>query len=663
MFMIYWPFIKKNIPLLSLLIGSVVLGACTSQSDTNQAATLTAASAAAVIEPTVPEPTATDAPKRSLVVCMGQEPDTLFLYGGSTRSMWTILEGIYDGPFDMVDYEPQAVILEKMPDLENGLAVSTPVEVQRGDYVIDANGDLIVLDREASVLPSGCTDISCAQTWDGKTQLRMDQLTAKFSLLPNLTWSDGKPLTSADSVYSYQLAADPAFKTSVFVNQRTSSYLALDDRTVEWKGIPGYFPDQYQTYFWTPLPQHQLGAIAPADLLASEQAIKTPLGWGPYKIQEWVKGDHITLEKNPLYFRASEGLPKFDNLVFRFIGDYADQNIAALLSGECDVVDQRSLLIEELETVLTLQKNNELKAYTVPSAEFEHIELGIKPASYDDGYNPFGVDRPDFFGDVRTRQAVTQCINREGIISRWLLDQTKIPVGLYPPGYIYSLVDPEPLPYDAEAAKVLLDQIGWKEYDGDPATPRTAIGIPGIPDGTSFTVKYVTTTDALRVKIVQHVADHLKDCGIALEVETVDPAVLYAAGPEGVLFGRNFDMAQFAWSAGLTNPCVHYQTDQIPQAENQWLTVNLGGFSDENYDAACYTATHTLPTAGEAYTKQQLNVQTQFIEKLPIIPLYYRLKTVVSRTDFCGLTLNSSTRSALYEIEAYDYGETCSAQK
>ena len=661
--MVYWSFLKKSIILPPLLVFSIVLGACTSHPESNQAATLSAEPDAVIIEPTVVEPTATETPKRSMVVCMGQEPETLFLYGGSSRSMWTILEGIYDGPFDIVDYVPQAVILEQMPDMENGLAVSTPVEVQRGDYVINANGDLIVLDSGVSILPSGCMDIGCAQTWDGKTQLMMDQLTTKFSLLANLTWSDGEPLTAADSVFSYQLAADPAFGTSVYVNQRTSSYLALDDRTVEWKGVPGFFPDQYQAYFWTPLPQHQLSSIVPADLLVSELATREPLGWGPYKIQEWVDGDHITLEKNPLYFRASEELPKFDNVVFRFIGDYADQNIAALLSGECDIVDQRSLLIEELETVLTLQKNNELKAYTVPSAEFEHIELGIKPVSYDDGYNPFGVDRPDFFGDVRTRSAITQCINREGIISRWLLDQTEIPVGLYPPGYIYSLVDPDPLPYDAEAARVLLDQIGWKEYDGDPNTPRTAIGIPGIPDGTSFTVKYVTTTDALREKIAQHVADHLMECGIALEIEFIDPADLYAAGPEGVLFGRNFDMAQFAWGAGLTNPCVHYQTDQIPRPENQWLTVNLGGFSDENYDAQCFAATHTLPTAAEAYTKQQLAVQTLYIENLPIIPLYYRLKTVVSRIDFCGLKLNSSTRSALYEIETFDIGESCSMQK
>ena len=44
------------------------------------------------------------------------------------------------------------------------------------------------------------------------------------------------------------------------------------------------------------------------------------MGWGPYTVKEWVKGDHIELEKNPLYFRAGEGLPAFDKLIYRFLG-------------------------------------------------------------------------------------------------------------------------------------------------------------------------------------------------------------------------------------------------------------------------------------------------------------------------------------------------------
>jgi peptide/nickel transport system substrate-binding protein len=609
---------------------------------------------------TLPLPTATEAPKRSLVVCMGEEPKSLFVYGDSSRSMWSVLEGVYDGPYDVVNYEPKAVILQQIPSLDNGGAAFSAVQVQKGDYVVDANGDLIVLNNNAVVYPSGCYESSCAITWDGQSALSMDQLSAQFTLLPDLKWSDGEPLTSADSVYSFQLAGDPALGLSPYVQQRTASYEAIDDLTVVWKGVPGFYSNQFNMYYWTPLPQHLWGEIPAVELAASEMASRMPVGWGPYTIQEWIDGDHITMAKNENYFRMAEGLPTFDHVVYRFIGDYADQNIAALLAGECDVVDQRSLLIEELETVLTLQNNNQLKVYSTPSAEYEHIELGITPLQYDDGYNPYSDDRPDFFSDIRTRQAIAQCVNREGIISRWLLDQTEIPVGLYPSETLYSLVNPDPLLYDPDAARALLDQVGWKEYDGDPTTPRTAIGIQNILDGTLFEINYVTTTDSLRVKIAEHVKEHLMECGIQVNITTVEPDQLYAAGPQGVLFGRNFDIAQFSWSASTNNPCQHFVSSQIPTAENQWLTVNLGGFRNENYDTLCYEATHTLPAAGDLYTSRQLAVQQSYIDNLPIIPLYYRLKTVVSRTDFCGLTLDASARSALYELESLNYGEQCS---
>jgi peptide/nickel transport system substrate-binding protein len=650
---------RKNFSLL-LLVGLFVfmLSGCSQSTLDN----IVVPEEETVVVPTetIMVPTATEEPKRSMVVCLGQEPESLFLYGNSSRSMWSVLEGIYDGPYDVVNYEPQAVILQQIPDLENGGAEYTATDVTKGDYVIDANGDLIVLNRGANVYPSGCYEPACAIQWDGTSALRMDQLSIDFTLLPDLKWSDGEPLTAADSVFSYELAGDPILKLSPFVQQRTASYEAIDELTVQWKGVPGYFSTQYYRFYWTPLPQHLWGEMTAAELAVSTEASRMPIGWGPYTIEEWVSGDHITMQKNDNYFRAGEGLPTFDNVVYRFIGDYADQNIAALLAGECDVVDQRSLLIEELETVLTLQSNNELTVYSTPSAAYEHIELGITSSDYDDGYNMFSEDRPDFFSDVRTRQAIAQCVNREGIISRWLLNQTDIPVGLYPADTSFSLINPDALPYDPDAARTLLDQAGWKEYDGDPNTPRTAIGIPNILDGTPFEVNYVTTNDSLRVKIAEHVKEHLMECGIQVNITTVDPNELYAAGPGGVLFGRNFDMAQFSWSANTQNPCQHFMSDQMPSAQNQWLTVNLGGFQNENYDTLCSEAMHTLPIAGDTYTSRQLAVQQSYVDNMPIIPLYYRLDTVVSRTDFCGLTLDPSARSAFYELETLNYGEQCS---
>jgi peptide/nickel transport system substrate-binding protein len=45
---------------------------------------------------------------------------------------------------------------------------------------------------------------------------------------------------------------------------------------------------------------------------------------------------------------------------------------------------------------------------------------------------------------------------------------------------------------------------------------------------------------------------------------------------------------------------------------------------------------------------------------LPVIPLYYQVKVMVSRPDLCGLTLDASSRSGLKDIEKLDISSSCS---
>src|SRR4030042_439081 len=70
-------------------------------------------------EPEVP----TEAAPRTLVVCQGQEPETLFVYGGSMLAATFVQDAIYDGPIDANSFDYQPVILEKLPSLADGDAV------------------------------------------------------------------------------------------------------------------------------------------------------------------------------------------------------------------------------------------------------------------------------------------------------------------------------------------------------------------------------------------------------------------------------------------------------------------------------------------------------------------------------------------------------------
>ena len=141
-----------------------------------------------------------------LTICLVNEPRSLFLYDAVSTSEQSVLAAIYDGPIDIKDFTPSARHLRKNASLADGDALLQPVQVGTGDLIVDAQGNLTNLGEGVLYRPSGCTELACAQTYSGTDPVQMDQLIVRFKLLPGLLWSDGTPLTAADSVYSYEVA-------------------------------------------------------------------------------------------------------------------------------------------------------------------------------------------------------------------------------------------------------------------------------------------------------------------------------------------------------------------------------------------------------------------------------------------------------------------------
>jgi peptide/nickel transport system substrate-binding protein len=456
------------------------------------------------------------------------------------------------------------VILTKVPSLADKDAVIQAVDVKAGDQVMDVNGDVVALAKGVKVAPSGCSGAGCALPYDGQSPLKLDQMQVTFKLSAGITWSDGKPLTAADSVYSYQLAADPSTPVSKYKTARTVSYTAVDAQTAQWTGLPGFVDADYASNFWLPLPQHAWGSLKPADLLTAEVSAAKPMGWGPYVIEDWVKGDHLNLVKNPLYAGAKDGLPKFDQLVYRFLGTNSTANVDALLSGECDIVDQTAHLEDQLKSLSELSTAKKIQVIYGQGPVWEHLDFGIKPASYDDNYNPLAGDRPDFFGDVRTRQAFASCIDRQSIADTLLLKHSAVPDTFLPPGHPLLDANVAKYPYDPAAGQKLLDEVGWKDTDSNPATPREAKGVTGVPDGTQFVVSYLTTQAQLRKDAAALVAKSLGACGIQVNVQSIAPGDLFLTGQQnGPLFGRKFDLAEFSWEASSRPACNLYTSARI----------------------------------------------------------------------------------------------------
>ena len=146
------------------------------------------------IPPTI-APTGTPVLPRTLTICLGAEPNTLYPLGGPNAAARSVLEAIYDGPMDVLGYQHQAVILRKIPSIASGDSLIESVTVEEGTLIVDADGNLAYLDSdldtEMRVRPSGCRSDDCAIVYDGTGSLEMDQMIVNFSLLEGLVWSDG----------------------------------------------------------------------------------------------------------------------------------------------------------------------------------------------------------------------------------------------------------------------------------------------------------------------------------------------------------------------------------------------------------------------------------------------------------------------------------------
>lgn len=586
-------------------------------------------------------PSPTPEPKR-LVVCLAEEPDSLYLYGPRDSAARHIWQAIYDGPLDSRAYGHQPVILTTLPNLSAGSAAVETVVVQPGERVLALSGDVVELEPGVQVRDAEGQRI----TFDS-TPIPMLRMTVTFTLRSGLYWSDGSPLTADDSVFSFDLAADPATPVDKYTVERTAGYRAVDEHTVVWGGVPGFVDHFYYLNFWHPLPRHAWGHLSAAELLSADASVRKPIGWGPFAIREWAPGDRVTVVRNTAYFRAAEGLPRLDEVVFRFISDPATL-AGELLANRCDVVPHGAA--DAVRAALP-DPSDGLQVLSTHDSRWELLAFGISPA--------LGYDRPDFFEDVRVRQGIAQCIDRQALAQQAALQAAQQTIGAIG-RVLHSYVPPEhPLyagetltiwAYNPETGQKLLADAGWYDEDGDGV--REAHGIPGIADGTPFQFGYQTTDDPLRIQVAQLVQNDLAVCGLRAVVEAVAPDELFAPGPEGALFGRRFDVAQFSWRAAPDPLCDLFLSGQMPD-EGRWDRSNVAGFLDDEYDVACSSALGALP-GSEAYVAGHRDAQGIFSKRLPVLPLFQRQRITLIRTSVVGLAPSPTQPSDLWNIEQLD---------
>ena len=634
---------KKSVTILIILLGLLI---STSGCHLNPAP-------ADISHPEAP----TGSVPRTLTICLGYEPESLYLYAAKSQAEWGVLEAIYDGPIDIRQYQPYPVILDSIPSITNGKAKFVPVNVKDGDSVSDVHGNAVPLKSGIQVFPQGCRHLDCSVKWDGKSDLAMDQLVASYSILPGILWSDGKPLTARDSLFSFKIAGDPATPIDKRTIEQTFNYRLIDEQTIEWTGIPGLLTQSLENYFWLPLPEHILGKLQAGELFTNEIAARKPLGWGAYVVEEWRAGEFIRLSRNQHYFRAGEGLPAFDQLIFKFINQQGDTNLMAILKGECDFSNQTTLMMDQTERLEFY-----LKYFSIP--EIKTI-FGSGPTIEYLFFNTANQSKPNgqtytLMSDHRLRQAVAYCADRKGLLKEFFNNLVDAPLSFLSqdhPNYSTNLNAYED---DKELSKGqnLLEEIGWLDDDKNPATPRISKNISGLADNTPLTLQLLSGQSNWRRNVANVLRRSLQKCGMGVELIVQRNDEYLTLGSR--FWESDFDLALFAWASGKTPPCYLFSTAAQEMLEQSTTSPNLnvGKFNNSEFDQLCISSLQ--PFVDEKTTRElQSRMQIIFNQELPALPLFPYFWADVARADFCDYRADISARSDLRDIESMDFGSPC----
>jgi ABC-type transport system substrate-binding protein len=338
----------------------------------------------------------------TVILGLTQEPPSLFLpiesaLAANIASSMTKVRTVTS-----YDYDYQPVALEELPYLENGGAVEEVIEAEEGDIVWSTtSAEAVELALGVEVLNADGEIV----TYEGEP-IEMRQLSVTFELPEGLTWEDGVPVTAEDMELAYNIDCNPA--TGVVSLTRCNSIEDIDftsDTSYTINYLPGarwaeyfaYSIGVYSNLFTVgAYPAHRelsestLESLANngvelepgstlADVPASEwstlpEVAEQPLSYGPYRLVSWEKGQRMTFEANPYYYK---GEPAIKTVVIQFIGD-TNQAVVQLLNGSIDVLGQETLGAgPELETVLAADEEGSLQVVPLSSPTWEHVDMNL----------------------------------------------------------------------------------------------------------------------------------------------------------------------------------------------------------------------------------------------------------------------------------------------
>ncbi|WP_447035696.1 ABC transporter substrate-binding protein [Streptomyces sp. DSM 118878] len=364
-----------------------------------------------------------------------------------------------------------------------------------------------------------------------------DGKTYTYKLRQGVKFSDGKPFSAKDVVFTYETILDK--KTN------NASKTELDAvKSVEAKGDDTVVFEL--KYPYAPFAERTVLPIAP-EHVAGKQDVNNgsfttkPVGTGPYELVKWSKGEKLAFKANPDYWG---GAPKVKNFTMAIIKD-DDIRATRLDAGELDGAILPPNLAEKYEN------DGDKKTYTAKTFDYRVVTL------------PSGNK---VTGDNAVRRALDVGVDRKAMVDSILDGAGKEAYGPVPTDSPWFTKGTERR-FDAAKAEKILDDAGWKPgKDGI----REKDGVRA-----EFPLWYLSG-DKLRQDHALAYASDAKKIGIKVEVqsgtwEVIQPrmpkdAVLAGGGSPADPDFDQYTLLKSSLAGDGFNNMAHYDNEKVDEA-------------------------------------------------------------------------------------------------
>lgn len=260
-------------------------------------------------------------------------------------------------------------------------------------------------------------------------------------------------------------------------------------------------------------------------------------------------------------------------------------------------------------------------------------------------------------GDVRVRQAIAYCTNREELINSvypWLPEEERANLIMHTsiPRISWAAYygdEVQKYDFDPEKGAALLDEAGWTLPEGDTQRYNEA--------GDPLTLKFTTTSAEFRKTWGAVFTQQMANCGIQI-LPLYTPGSWWFGSNSG-LRHRDFELGAYAW-VGESDPKGQtlYACNQIPLPTNGWAGQNYMGWCNQTASDAINAANNSL--VREERQEQYKIFQIEFAKDMVSLPVFQRAEGNAATKDLINFKPSATEYYTwnYYEWERADGGDT-----